>query len=44
MARPLKPRIEVKTLLIRNKSAPHSKIMNEFVGHLTREVAMEQAQ
>jgi DNA-binding transcriptional LysR family regulator len=44
VARPLKPRIEVKTLLIRNKSAPHSKIMNEFVGHLTREVAMEQAQ
>jgi DNA-binding transcriptional LysR family regulator len=44
VARPLKPRIEVKTLLIRHKSAPHSKIMNEFVGHLTREVAMEQAQ
>jgi DNA-binding transcriptional LysR family regulator len=44
VARPLKPRIEVKTLLIRHKSAPHSKIMNEFVGHLTREVAVEQAQ
>ena len=44
VARPLKPRIEVKTLLIRHKSVPHSKIMNEFVGHLTREVAMEQAQ
>ena len=44
VSRPLKPRIEVKTLLIRHKSAPHSKIMNEFVGHLTREVAMEQAQ
>jgi hypothetical protein len=25
-------------------STPHSKIMNEFVGHLTREVAVEQAQ
>jgi DNA-binding transcriptional LysR family regulator len=44
VARPLKPRIEVKTLLIRHRSAPHSKIMNEFVGHLTREVAVEQAQ
>src|SRR5487761_2165812 len=26
VARPLKPRIEVKTLMIRHKSAPHSKI------------------
>jgi len=44
VARPLKPRIEVKTLMIRHRSAPHSKIMNEFVGHLTREVAAEQGQ
>ena len=44
VARPLKPRIEVKTLMIRHKSAPHSKIMNEFVSHLGREVAAEQAQ
>jgi DNA-binding transcriptional LysR family regulator len=44
VARPLKPGIEVKTLMIRHKSAPHSKIMNEFVGHLTRQVAAEQTQ
>lgn len=44
VARPLKPRIEVKTLLIKHKSAPHSKVMAEFVGHLTRLVAVEQAQ
>jgi len=44
VARPLKPRIEVRTLMIRHKSAPHSKIMNDFVGHLVREVAAEQAQ
>ena len=44
VARPLKPSIEVKTLMIRHKSAPHSKIMNEFIGHLTRQVATEQGQ
>ena len=44
VARPLKPRIEVKTLLIKHKSAPHSKVMAEFVGHLNRLVAVEQAQ
>lgn len=44
VARPLKPRIEVKTLLIRHKSAPHSKVMTEFVGHLNRLLAAEQAQ
>ena len=44
VARPLKPRIEVRTLMIRHKSAAHSKIMNDFVGHLIREVAAEQAQ
>lgn len=31
VARPLKPRIDVKTLLIRHKTTPHSKIINEFV-------------
>ena len=44
VARPLKPRIEVKTLMIRHRSAPQSKIMNEFVSRLGREVAAEQAQ
>jgi DNA-binding transcriptional LysR family regulator len=41
VARPLKPRIDVKTLLIRHKSVPHSKVMNEFVAHLGRIVAAE---
>ena len=41
VTRPLKPRIDVKTLLIRHKTAPHSKIMNEFVGHLGRVIAAE---
>jgi DNA-binding transcriptional LysR family regulator len=44
VARPLRPRIDVKTLLIRHKSVPHSKVMNEFVSHLGRIVAAEQAQ
>jgi DNA-binding transcriptional LysR family regulator len=44
VARPLKPRIEVKTLLIRHKTTPHSKVMNEFVSHLGRIVAAEPAQ
>ena len=44
VARPLKLSIEAKTLMIRHKSAPHSKIMNEFVGHLTQQVAAEQGQ
>ena len=42
--RPLKPRIEVKTLLIRHKSTPHSKVMNEFVSTLGRIVAAESGQ
>ena len=44
VARPLKPRIEVKTLLIRHKTTPHSKVMNEFVSHLGRIVAADPAQ
>src|SRR5216684_2728330 len=44
VARPLKPRIDVKTLLIRHKTTPHSKVMNEFVGHLGRIVATEPGQ
>lgn len=41
---PLKPRIDVKTLLIRHKSTPDSKVMNEFVRHLGRVVAAEPSQ
>lgn len=44
VARPLKPRMAVKTLLIRQKSAPRSKVMMEYVAHLSRLVAVEQAQ
>jgi DNA-binding transcriptional LysR family regulator len=44
VARPLKPRIEVKTLLIRHKTTPHSKVLNEFLGHLGRIVAAEPGQ
>ena len=44
VTRPLKPRIDVKTLLIRHKTAPQSKIMNEFVGHLGRVIAAEPTQ
>jgi hypothetical protein len=44
VARPLKPRIDVKTLLIRHKTTPHSKVMNEFLGHLGRVVAAEPGQ
>jgi DNA-binding transcriptional LysR family regulator len=44
VARPLKPRIEVKTLLIRHKATPYSKVMNEFVGTLGRIVAAESGQ
>jgi DNA-binding transcriptional LysR family regulator len=44
VARPLKPRIDVKTLLIRHKTTPHSKVMNEFLGHLGRTVAAEPGQ
>ena len=44
VARPLKPRIEVKTLLIRHKSTPHSKVMNEFISTLSGIVAAEPVQ
>ena len=43
VARPLKPRIEVETLLIRYKAAPHSKVMTQFINHLQRTVAAERA-
>ena len=38
VARPLRPRIELKTLLIRARSAPRSAIMARFVTHLRKEV------
>jgi DNA-binding transcriptional LysR family regulator len=41
VTRPLKPRIDVKTLLIRHKTTPQSKIMAEFVSHLGKVVAAE---
>jgi DNA-binding transcriptional LysR family regulator len=44
VTRPLKPRIDVKTLLIRHKTAPHSKIVNEFVAHLGKVIAAEPTQ
>src|SRR6202048_822902 len=44
VARPLKPRIEVKTLLIRHKTTPHSKIMSGSLGHLGGIAAREQSQ
>ncbi len=38
VARPLRPRIELKTLLIRAKGAPQSQVMTTFVAHLRKEV------
>jgi DNA-binding transcriptional LysR family regulator len=38
VARPLRPGITMKTLLIRARSAPRSTIMEAFVAHLRREV------
>ena len=38
VARPLRPRIELKTLLVRNRSAPRSSAMDEFVAHLKQTV------
>jgi DNA-binding transcriptional LysR family regulator len=38
VARPLRPRIEMKTLLIRAKGAPRSAAMEEFVGYLKQTV------
>jgi hypothetical protein len=34
VARPLKPRIELKTLLVRARAASQSAIMEQFVPHL----------
>jgi DNA-binding transcriptional LysR family regulator len=39
VARPLRPRVELKSLLVQSKSAPRSKIMELFIAHLRREVA-----
>ncbi len=39
VARPLRPRIELKTLLIRGRAAPQSAVMTRFVAHLRRFVA-----
>ena len=44
VARPLKPRIDVRTLMIRHKTAPQSKILTEFIAHLNKTAAAEQAQ
>jgi DNA-binding transcriptional LysR family regulator len=38
VARPLRPRIELKTLLIRARAAPRSAIMGKFIAHLKRSV------
>ena len=38
VARPPRPPIELKTLLVRNKSAPRSSAMDEFVAHLKQTV------
>lgn len=38
IARPLRPQIELKTFLIRAKSAPRSEIMNLFIEHVKAEV------
>lgn len=39
VARPLLPRLELKTLLIRAKGAPRSEIMTLFVEHLRQQLA-----
>jgi DNA-binding transcriptional LysR family regulator len=44
VARPLKPRIEVETLLIRPRPAPRSKVMSDFISHLNRIVESERGQ
>ena len=33
VARPLKPRVGVKTPLVRHKTTPNPKVANEFLGH-----------
>jgi DNA-binding transcriptional LysR family regulator len=40
VARPLRPRVELKTLLIRAKATPRSELLTQFVAHLRREVAL----
>jgi DNA-binding transcriptional LysR family regulator len=42
VVRPLAPRIEAKTLMIRLKDAPQSKAMRDFVGHLKQQVKASQ--
>jgi DNA-binding transcriptional LysR family regulator len=44
VARPLRPRIEVETLMIRPRNAPRSKTMTEFIAHLNRVTAAERVQ
>jgi DNA-binding transcriptional LysR family regulator len=44
VARPLRPRIEVETLMIRPRSSPRSKIMTEFISHLNQVTASEKGQ
>jgi DNA-binding transcriptional LysR family regulator len=44
VARPLKPRVDIKTLMIRHKTAPQSKILNEFIAHLMKTIAAEPTQ
>jgi len=39
-ARPLNPGIEIRTLLLKNRSAPQSLIMSAFIEHL-KSVALE---
>ncbi len=37
VARPLRPRIEVKTMLLLHRSAPRSRLLDRFISHLRRE-------
>ncbi len=39
VTRPLRPRVQVRTLLVRGKSAPRSKLMDDFISHLKRTAA-----
>jgi DNA-binding transcriptional LysR family regulator len=39
IARPLRPRVELNTLLIRARQVPRSELMDQFVAHLRRELA-----
>jgi DNA-binding transcriptional LysR family regulator len=41
VAKPLKPKIELKTLLIQQKSAPRSLVMTEFISHLRTTIATD---